>query len=330
MKSIQKYANAIRTRLFNRNIVLKLNSDHSGYTVRLRKIDDAKGNASHEHVLETKSGKRKIRETYIGLTAEAIRAMATQLTLFESRSEVEFLNAIDWDKLREQKEMLVDLISENDELGELHGIVCLLDEIQDYAVNFMAIEEQIVFHTPYHPEMNLDEVNSDWCIIGKVSEEPEGWGIDIGDGNILTYDVHSEFVHDCGLVHEAIAYKSFEDVIQLVESQKNAEEDYPHTPISVLEYIRKLEAFTKLDEVTSDEEEEPEGFEVEVDEDFLKYIGKGEVNPNREEWTQAERYLYDMGGNRLIITKINLGKHQMSLPDLLTGYARYMRDNNLN
>ncbi len=54
-----------------------------------------------------------------------------------------FMFNIDWPLLRQQKEQLLDLAEANNE--DLHGIVFLIDAIQDYAVDEMKLSKKTVF-----------------------------------------------------------------------------------------------------------------------------------------------------------------------------------------
>jgi len=58
------------------------------------------------------------------------------------------LTGIDWKLLKKQKKTLLKVIDNTDNipvLEHLEGIVCLLNAIQDYAVDVMGISERKVF-----------------------------------------------------------------------------------------------------------------------------------------------------------------------------------------
>jgi hypothetical protein len=59
------------------------------------------------------------------------------------------IEKIDWDLLRDQKQTLVNLINESvdqKEQDHLTGLYNLLTSIQDYAVDYMSVEENKVFN----------------------------------------------------------------------------------------------------------------------------------------------------------------------------------------
>jgi hypothetical protein len=60
------------------------------------------------------------------------------------------IEGIDWELLKSQKSRLVNLIYTNNQTSQedadaLEGILMLLDNIQDYAVSEMGVDENIVF-----------------------------------------------------------------------------------------------------------------------------------------------------------------------------------------
>lgn len=58
------------------------------------------------------------------------------------------LEKIDWVLLKEQKKTLVNVISYTDDieyLDNLNGLLFLIDNIQDYAVDHLGIDENEVF-----------------------------------------------------------------------------------------------------------------------------------------------------------------------------------------
>jgi hypothetical protein len=59
------------------------------------------------------------------------------------------IEEIDWQLLKEQKETLLNVLSNSNnevEINHLNGIIYLIDCIQDYAVTYMCIEERKVFN----------------------------------------------------------------------------------------------------------------------------------------------------------------------------------------
>jgi len=62
----------------------------------------------------------------------------------------EFLQKISWDRLREQKALLLSLsntgILTADVCSNLDGIIGLIDTIQDFAVDIMGLSEKEVFN----------------------------------------------------------------------------------------------------------------------------------------------------------------------------------------
>lgn len=55
----------------------------------------------------------------------------------------EFIAKIDWELLREQKKNLINACKR---CYNLNGILYLIDELQDYAVDVMGIDEDTVFN----------------------------------------------------------------------------------------------------------------------------------------------------------------------------------------
>jgi hypothetical protein len=59
------------------------------------------------------------------------------------------IEEIDWQLLKEQKETLLNVLSNSNnevEISHLNGIINLIDSIQDYAVTYLCIEESKVFN----------------------------------------------------------------------------------------------------------------------------------------------------------------------------------------
>ena len=59
------------------------------------------------------------------------------------------IEEIDWELLKEQKETLLNVLSNSNnevEISHLNGIINLIDCIQDYAVTYLCIEENKVFN----------------------------------------------------------------------------------------------------------------------------------------------------------------------------------------
>ena len=69
--------------------------------------------------------------------------------IFKDNTEIpQFINDIDWDLLRDQKNTIVGLASSPFNivsLLNLDGIIHLIDSIQDYAVDVAGIDNEIVF-----------------------------------------------------------------------------------------------------------------------------------------------------------------------------------------
>ena len=60
-----------------------------------------------------------------------------------------FIQNVDWELLREQKQTMLDMISGEEETictGALQGIVNLLDALQDYAADDMGLGDKVVFN----------------------------------------------------------------------------------------------------------------------------------------------------------------------------------------
>lgn len=55
------------------------------------------------------------------------------------------LEQIDWQLLRDQKSTLVTLLWNKDHNHSLWGLVYLIDELQDYAVDVLGVNEKDVF-----------------------------------------------------------------------------------------------------------------------------------------------------------------------------------------
>lgn len=59
----------------------------------------------------------------------------------------EFIQGIDWGKLKEQKNALLEVRDHVDSFEEeLTGLVHLIDALQDYAVDFCELPEEKVFN----------------------------------------------------------------------------------------------------------------------------------------------------------------------------------------
>ncbi len=58
--------------------------------------------------------------------------------------DAEFFKRIDWKLLREQKSYLLNL-SETSPSDDLDGVVTLIDDLQDYAVDMLGFPEDTVF-----------------------------------------------------------------------------------------------------------------------------------------------------------------------------------------
>jgi hypothetical protein len=62
----------------------------------------------------------------------------------------EFIRNIDWPLLRQQKQCILEISSmgcfTEKDYDALIGIVCLLDDLQDFAVDEMGIDEDEVFN----------------------------------------------------------------------------------------------------------------------------------------------------------------------------------------
>ena len=60
------------------------------------------------------------------------------------------INEMDFDLLRQQKETLIRLTNSNiityAECEDIEGIISIIDKIQDFAVDEMGIDENIVFN----------------------------------------------------------------------------------------------------------------------------------------------------------------------------------------
>lgn len=61
----------------------------------------------------------------------------------------DFIQNIDWELLKKQKQTLLEVISKNDKdietFDALTGILDLIDAVQDYAVDFCELDENDVY-----------------------------------------------------------------------------------------------------------------------------------------------------------------------------------------
>lgn len=69
---------------------------------------------------------------------------------------MDFIEKIDWELLKKQKATLLGVISENDNadvVNELEGLINLIHAIQDYAVDELGVEENVVFELTQENEL---------------------------------------------------------------------------------------------------------------------------------------------------------------------------------
>jgi hypothetical protein len=105
---------------------------------------------------------------------------------------LEFIKSIDWSLLRQQKSTLLETIEAEkggfkEMLGNLEGIVNLIDHLQDYAVDVMGVNENLVFDMEVEEKRELETPEELFAremaeAIYDITVEGEGIYFDLPDG----------------------------------------------------------------------------------------------------------------------------------------------------
>ena len=93
---------------------------------------------------------------------------------------------VDFNKLRTQKEILINMMQDWSKANELEGLLNLIDEIQDYAVDVLGVDESEVFNLKSNEDLFLSpqrdkeptksEAESSWGMFRITKDGYIQWG----------------------------------------------------------------------------------------------------------------------------------------------------------